>query len=245
MNYQKIYNSIIQKARSENRIKNSKIYYEAHHIIPTCLGGIGKCSQWKTHTNIILLTAREHFLCHWLLHEIHPDNFKLFFAFRQMSIMKNRKQLRYVPSSKIIEYARIKASEFLKNRKFSESHKKKLSIANTGKKRTEEQLVKMKEVMIGRFSGKKHHFYNKKRPELSGDNNPSKRLDVREILSKKAKLRRNCGNNKKSIEIIETGEILDSIKEGSLRYNVSYKIFLRWLIEEVIVKRTNKNSEYL
>jgi hypothetical protein len=41
MDYKKIYDDLISKARSENRIKNAGTYYEAHHIIPVCLGGEG------------------------------------------------------------------------------------------------------------------------------------------------------------------------------------------------------------
>jgi hypothetical protein len=37
------------------------------------------------------------------------------------------------------------------------------------------------------FKGEKHPFYNKKRPDMMGENNPSKRLEVRKILSLKAK----------------------------------------------------------
>ena len=39
MNYQKIYDLIIQKANQENRKKYKGIYYEKHHILPICLGG--------------------------------------------------------------------------------------------------------------------------------------------------------------------------------------------------------------
>jgi len=44
MNHQKIYESIIEKARFEDRQKLDKknaeyIYYEKHHIIPKCLLG--------------------------------------------------------------------------------------------------------------------------------------------------------------------------------------------------------------
>jgi hypothetical protein len=62
VDYQKIYNNLIQKAISDNRLKGKTIYYEAHHIIPTCMGGTGTNKQWKTHSNIVLLTAKEHFI---------------------------------------------------------------------------------------------------------------------------------------------------------------------------------------
>lgn len=68
--YTNWYNSIIAKARSENRFKSDQIYYENHHIIPRSIGG--------THgpSNLVLLTGREHFLCHWLLTKMvnEPDH---------------------------------------------------------------------------------------------------------------------------------------------------------------------------
>ena len=74
MNYEKIYNQIIEKAKLENRIKNDNIYYERHHIIPKCLGGTNKKE------NLVLLTGKEHYMCHKLLTYIYPNNAKLVFA---------------------------------------------------------------------------------------------------------------------------------------------------------------------
>lgn len=63
MNYQKVYDDLIHRAKSENRKKLKTdnpdyVYYEAHHIIPYYLGSEGSCLEWKTHPNIVLLTAR-------------------------------------------------------------------------------------------------------------------------------------------------------------------------------------------
>jgi hypothetical protein len=74
MNYQKIYDRIIEFARM--RAHND--YTELHHIIPRCLGGN------NSNANLVRLTYREHFLCHWLLCKIYPDNFKLKAAFAKM-----------------------------------------------------------------------------------------------------------------------------------------------------------------
>jgi len=83
MNYEKIYNQIIERAKSENRIKGNGIYYERHHIIPQCMGGT------NTDDNLVLLTAREHFLCHRLLVRIYNNN-KLIYAFWLMCNIKNK-----------------------------------------------------------------------------------------------------------------------------------------------------------
>jgi hypothetical protein len=84
MNYQLIYDNIITKARNEIRVKTYESYYEIHHIIPKCLGGN------NTKENLVLLTAREHFLVHWLLIRIYPQNRKLAHAFWAMCNLKGK-----------------------------------------------------------------------------------------------------------------------------------------------------------
>lgn len=59
--YTNIYYSIISKAQSQDRKKSKEHYFESHHIIPKSLGGTNDKS------NLVLLTAREHFICHYLL----------------------------------------------------------------------------------------------------------------------------------------------------------------------------------
>lgn len=128
MDYQKIYNQIIDRAKKENRKKGQGIYYEAHHVVPKCMGGEGRAEQWRTHPNIVVLTAREHFLCHWLLCRIHPDNRKLAHAFWFMSKQKNKNQEReYTVSSRT--YA-----EAVNNLKFTEEHKQNIRKTRVGKK---------------------------------------------------------------------------------------------------------------
>jgi hypothetical protein len=105
MNYQKIYDNIIQKARTENRIKSKEIYYESHHVLPKCLGG--KDSK----ENKVLLTFREHFICHWLLCKIYKNDkenyYKLSTAFSRMC-SKNEFQSRNITSK---HYAIVKKHE--------------------------------------------------------------------------------------------------------------------------------------
>lgn len=77
MNYKRIYDSIIVSA--SGRWKVSGIH-ENHHIIPVCLGG----SDDKN--NIVALTIREHYICHWLLTKIYPSNASVLFAFNMMHV---------------------------------------------------------------------------------------------------------------------------------------------------------------
>ena len=73
MDYRKIYVSIVLRAQAEDtaRRRNKReqgAYYEKHHIIPKSLGGTNDKS------NLAMLTAREHFICHWLLVKMHEPN---------------------------------------------------------------------------------------------------------------------------------------------------------------------------
>lgn len=96
MNYQRIYDQIIDRAK-ERKLQG---YIERHHIVPRCLGGSDDGS------NLAELTAREHFICHHLLTKIHPGNSRVFFAFWAMCTLKTKQQERYVPSSKLYEETR-------------------------------------------------------------------------------------------------------------------------------------------
>jgi hypothetical protein len=104
MNYQVIYENLISKARSENRVKGLGEYYENHHIIPRCMGGEGNLNSRKPHPNLILLKAKEHFIAHKLLFFIYPNNKKIARAYWTMVSCK-KKGRNYKVSSR--EYAEL------------------------------------------------------------------------------------------------------------------------------------------
>jgi len=85
MNHQKIYDAIIQKAKFENRIKGKGKYYEKHHIFPKCLNGN------NDKENLVLLTAREHYICHKLLTYIYKGSRSIVCAFHRMTYGKTNK----------------------------------------------------------------------------------------------------------------------------------------------------------
>jgi len=193
MNYKKIYDSICNRAKLQlkDRIERKKTgeYYEGHHIVPKCLGGTGWPTQ-VNHPNIVLVTAREHFLCHWLLHEMYPNDYKLAKAFQMICSIKDKNQPRYTPSSRVIEYAKLKSSElhslYMKNVFWTDDMKQKMSEKHTGKKHSEE----VKKIISKRI---KESITEESKIEMSrrvsGDLNPSKRKSVRLKMSQSAKNR--------------------------------------------------------
>jgi hypothetical protein len=154
MDYKKIYDNLMAKARSEKRVKGEGVYYEAHHIIPKCMGGQGKESQWKHHPNIVLLTAREHFICHKLLIKLYPQNHSLIWALHRMMFSKKGNLDRdYEPSARDYENFRIIFSNTVKEQQTgvpkSQSHRDKLSLSKTGTKMPESFVLNLKETMKG------------------------------------------------------------------------------------------------
>jgi hypothetical protein len=100
MNYAKLYNQII-----ENRLNNPYDgYTEKHHIVPISLGG----SDSKD--NLVRLTAREHFICHWILVKMYKGNknsyYKMLKAFNMMCNSISNKQERYRACSRIFSVYR-------------------------------------------------------------------------------------------------------------------------------------------
>ena len=103
MNYQRIHDAIIDRARN----RTLQGYCEKHHIIPRCMNGT------NFPDNLVFLTAREHFIVHKLLCEIYPNESKLFFAYRMMAYMtRSKDNIRdYYISSREFNRIRILARE--------------------------------------------------------------------------------------------------------------------------------------
>lgn len=88
MNYKNIYYNIIEKAKNEDKDgKRSIGYFEKHHIQPKSLGGT------NDEINLVKLTAKEHFICHWLLVKIYQkgsiERNKMLYALWRMQKRNN------------------------------------------------------------------------------------------------------------------------------------------------------------
>jgi hypothetical protein len=183
--YSKYYFNIINSAKL--RIISKNIYTERHHIIPKSLGGN------NSKNNLVKLTAREHFICHWLLTKMTSDRdkIKMIAGLWMMSNVKNEYHQRYKINSRIYEIIRINAAkEFSKNltgRKLSEETKKKISKTRKEKIKNGEITVnenKEKYKIISRKRiGKIHSEETKKK---IGDSHRGKTISAqqKEYLSK-------------------------------------------------------------
>jgi len=126
MDYNKIHNAIIDRAK--NRKLSKDIYVEKHHIVPRCMGG------GDDKDNIVTLTAREHFIIHWLLHRIYPKNKKLAHAF---CMIGNTRVNHITISSRVYEEMRIAQSFAQKGREVPQELRDRISKKNKGLIRSE------------------------------------------------------------------------------------------------------------
>jgi hypothetical protein len=131
MDYEKHYNLLIEKAITENRTTKTGQYYEKHHIIPKSEGGT------NTVENLVLLTAREHFIAHWLLFRAKPHIKTRAYSFWKMCTQQNPHQTRYTPSSRSYQEARQAFTEVNskkhKGKTLTEEHRKQISERRRGK----------------------------------------------------------------------------------------------------------------
>jgi 5-methylcytosine-specific restriction endonuclease McrA len=100
------YYCIINNATNKELIS----YSENHHIIPRSLGGS------NNRLNLVKLTAREHFVCHWLLTKMTTgqDNIKMTHALWSMRRASGTQE-RYSTAitSRVYEQLKIKRSKIL------------------------------------------------------------------------------------------------------------------------------------
>ena len=129
--YTRWYNTIIEQAR--DRITDG--YTESHHIQPRSLSGT------DNKDNLVNLTAREHFVCHWLLTKMHTgeSRAKMIYALNGMK-RGNEFTQRYKTKITSRVYENLK-KEF--SRVHSATMKGKTPI-NKGRAMTEEQKEKIR-----------------------------------------------------------------------------------------------------
>lgn len=168
--YNRWYCDIITKAKNRGFLTKQSAsdelgYTEAHHIIPKCIGGTDDQS------NLVLLTAREHFVCHLLLTKFVQDNMahKLVYAAWQLSRPTNQKEK--VASSRMYAFLREQMSKSYSGKKHTEETKQKMRgprphLCGEGNSRygvphSEESKAKMSTNRKGKCDGVNNPFFGK------------------------------------------------------------------------------------
>ena len=121
MDYQKIYNSLIDRGKTRPKLN---CYVEKHHVIPVCMNGL------DAEENLVELTPEEHYVAHQLLVKIYPDHPGLIYAVTQIGS---------IGSNKLYGWLRRRSAEATSKRflgkKKTATHKSKISLVQLGKKR--------------------------------------------------------------------------------------------------------------
>lgn len=133
MNWKKIHDQIIERAQS----RTLKGYSELHHILPKCLGGT------DDESNLIRLTAREHFIIHKILVILNPNQNKLHYAVWAMATFRGNRDYRIGSR----EYERLKEERSVNL--VTDEFRQKCSIASTGRKHSKSTKLKLSKMKMG------------------------------------------------------------------------------------------------
>ena len=261
MNHRKIYIQIISNAKNRGLKKPKKSdinwkYYELHHILPKSLFPL-----WaKRESNLVLLTAREHFFCHQLLDKIYPGE-KMFLALWRLS---NDNQNRYcIKNSKEYEKLKIRfsilASERFRNNKNTvgyfwitdgKNNKLTKTLLNGWKKgRTISEYTKLKisvstKVAMSKLDPKIKQKMSENAKKLIKINTGLKRSKETKLkLSQidRYKIRGKNHFQSKQVLCIELNKIFDTISEAAIYFKVGRQYIRRSIKNKTII---NKNIPY-
>lgn len=174
--YTRIYNQIIDKAQKREDVNG---YVEKHHIIPKSLNGTDDSD------NIVILTAKEHFICHRLLVKMTTGINK-----RKMSLALHRmltgNKERYRPSSRTYQMikeewnrynhfndplwqqengkkqkGKLVSEEARENMRKGWIKRRERGLLPTGKPHTDETKRKISQNRKGKCVGKDNPFFGK------------------------------------------------------------------------------------
>ena len=169
MNYQRIYNQLIAHASTRSILKE---YTEKHHITPKALGGS------DDESNMVILTAREHFVAHLLLAKIFGKG--MWHAAHMMSNMKRYSSRKYAVVRKEHAYlvgnlmrGKKKPDGFGKRISENKERAKKISASMSGIPKSEEHKKNWKESRQNGLGWVRTEEQNAKLSNsVSGEKNP-------------------------------------------------------------------------
>lgn len=152
MNYERAYFGLMLKASARDTVEG---YTELHHWYPKSIYPEYAKDEW----NLVRLTAREHFVAHWLLHKMLPNSYEMGFAFSKMRYHQTDNRYFSPKGYEAAKKANAKAASILttkrnlENNPMSNPENRLYGHRNPmfGKKHTQEALdacVKVKPIML-------------------------------------------------------------------------------------------------
>lgn len=203
-------------------------YFEYHHILPKSLFPLWK----KKYSNIVALTAREHFFVHELLTKIYPSK-EMHYALRMMAMSneKSNHKEHYKITSK--EYETLKKENLCTGR----------TPWNKGHKTPDDVKQKMMETRAKTLSSMTDEEKKRFCPDSGniGENNPffgkTHTKDTKEKISKTLKeknrdltkdelstkyghshLKGECNPRAHAVVLLNTGEVFSCIADAKRKY---------------------------
>jgi hypothetical protein len=232
MNYQRIYNSLIEKRKKIP----AKGYTENHHILPRSLGG----SDDKS--NLVSLTGREHWIAHLLLHKIHrlPQTA---FACHMMAMMSEERGIPRIRNSHLYQKIRIECSknigQFTSKKGKANSQYGTMWICNLDLKENK-KIAKYDEIPEGWIAGRNKwkSLYKTKKCIKCG----------KDYVGRGSTCSRNCRSKRPCYE--ETKKKLSSImKSKNIKHNRSsgknnpmYGRKYKWINDGLVEKKLFENQ---
>ena len=214
--YTKTYHAIINKAKTRTLAS----YTERHHIIPRSLGGNDSAD------NLVDLTAREHFICHWLLTKMVDstnDKWKMMNALGYMMWAENQNQERYKVSARLYEQLKTKHSEMkswavdgerngMYGKHHSEEAREKIRQSRLGNQINEEQRDKIRQFRTGKkwTEEQKQLMSERRKGKTVGENNGmhgrTHSPEAKAKMAEKAKQRKQSSDTRQKIAKSNTGQ---------------------------------------
>jgi hypothetical protein len=196
MNYQWHYDRLIETRKT--REMASVEYYEKHHILPKSMGG----SNDKD--NLVYLTAREHFIAHWLLWRIYRNQ-QMAYAFHSMCNFRNTGQKNHFISSRAYSEAKevfrqivsekMKGNTYCLGYKHTDEARKNFSISHKGLKNSlgfkhsDEVKLQRSEALKASWRRRKENGLKpiNRKPHTEETKNKIREANKGKILSKETK----------------------------------------------------------
>ena len=158
MTYSAVYCALIE-SRKQSPLTEDQ-YSEQHHIVPKSEGGSDDAS------NLVRLSAREHYIAHLLLVKIYNDA-PMLRALTMMQCKSNSHQRDFKFNARLYEKLRLKFSESISGenhwfygKHHSEETKNKMSESHRGDKNAMKR-IEARQKLSASVSGEKNHNYGK------------------------------------------------------------------------------------
>lgn len=180
--------------------------------------------------NLVLLTAREHFICHKLLHRIYPNNKSIFFAYSCMTMGLYGRRI--IISAREFEYIKEMKSKLNSKDSISENCRRRHKELMTGRKHTEEHKQKISDTMSSLGIVRSDDFKERVSKKNKGKIDPPEvRKKRSETIKKKYKEERHFNARK----ILFDGKVYDRFgditKELGFCNRTIHKIMNKMMLE--------------